>query len=977
MSFSRLNQRYCIAGVFLLWCIQGLFAQNNNDIYFKYCEVRPRPACFDPVAGTIDSVGRDVKELGGNYQFCFAIDSVNVGFAPIRVVLLLDRSGSMCEQNTNGACCTEGDGSGLCMYNDPTDQRVEAAHLFVDSLRAKNNKSEVGVVIFWEGVRTQSVLSLDSDANVAQLHEWINDASCSSSSSGISGTRTNIGAALEAGIGLADAGVDPSMARHIVLLTDGAWDDVTTSGTPQTIINGYTASNPGVSFPVVHGVFLSDSALHVLHQYPPEGCSSSRNVELEHLQNIASLSGGRYIPRASPQTIVANFSDLLNSVIVRVEKSLKAMTVANLTNGETREGASITPVAGGAANQTQYQATINNLPLVDSVNTIVVTQTVDNPATGIDEIYSDTVTIFRTTEWTSTIDPKEYQEYCVIDSTKISITVTPESTLVNSPFTVNSTVQLKENFILNNVEVRVLTRFPDTDPNSVSVFHFENDLDNSINSDNGGTGTVEYSSIAALFDDYCISKGSFRAPVGNLSGDFTLEAWVRPVSGGALTEIFNGSGNVLGIDAEGFLSFSVNGAEIAKSTIKLDANTWSHIGALKTNNTLTLFINGVNCTTPVAFTGTLTGALTIACPAGGLLDEVRISNVSRLRAGATGLRLDIPFVPNITWTFPNDSTTQPQQSIVLKAKDWTNGSTTQFGFSSPVSGDIVVNFQHMGTPEAQWGKNGNRVTVLVDTIGPYITRAIFTRGPLSGTKFDTLQVFFSEPILCSSMKEPKTPYNSFRIYEGTVVKDQIFGESYFPDTCLSDTTYITQTTVMVKSMEDGIQPKIDSILLVGTVEDTAGNYPDTTKKGPIEWGKGTGIVIAAIPNTASEQDPMAIDQFLAEKLHLPSRQGRVIQLQAGHGALLEMGKDSDGRPKYGDAVIFDAVGNVVGENLPVKRILTDDRNYFIYWNGANRTGRKVATGGYLLRVLVRYENEPEKQVRLQTKFSLKRMPGGL
>jgi hypothetical protein len=974
MLFSRLNRRYCIAGALFLWCIQGLFAQNNNDIYFKYCEVRPRPACFDPVAGSVDSVGRDVKELGGNYQFCFAIDSVNAGFAPIRVVLLLDRSGSMCDQNA-GACCTEGDGSGLCMYNDPTDQRVEAAHLFVDSLRAKNKKSEVGVVIFWEGVRTQSVLSLDSDANVAQLHEWINDASCSSSSLGISGTRTNIGAALEAGIGLADAGVDPSMARHIILLTDGAWDDVTTRGTPQAVINEYTTDNPGKSFPIVHGVFLSDSALHVLHDYPPEGCSSTRNVELEHLQSITTLTGGRYIPRASPQTIVANFSDLLNTVVVRVEKTLKAMAVANLTNGETREGASITPVAGGVANQTQYQATINNLPLVDGVNTIVVTQTVANPATNVDEIYADTVTIFRTTEWTSTIDPREYLEYCVLDSTKISITVTPEEALVNSPFTVNSTVLLKENFILNDVEVRVFTRFPDTDPASVSVFHFENNLENSINTTNSGTGTVEYSSTSALFDDYCISKGSFRAPVGNLNGDFTLEAWVRPASGGAPAEIFNGSGNVLGIDAEGFLTFSANGTDVAKSTIKLDANTWSHIGALKTNNTITLFINGVNCTPPLAFTGTFSGAMTIACPAGGLLDEVRVSNVSRLRAGAPGLRLDIPAVPNITWTLPDGSSAAAQPYIVLTSKDWTAGGTTQFGFSSPVSGDIVVNFQHMGTPEAQWGKNGNRVTVLVDTIGPYITRAIFTRGPLSGTDVDTLQVFFSEPVLCSSLKN-NSPYSSFRIYKGPVVKDHIFGGSYFADTtCPSE--YITQTTVMVKSMEDGIQPKVDSILLIGTVEDTAGNYPDTTKKGPIEWGKGTGIVIAAIPNTASEQDPMAIDPFLAEKLYLPSRQGRVIQLQAGHGALLEMGKDVDGRPKYGDAIIFDAVGNIVGENLPVKRILTDDRNYFIYWNGANRAGRKVATGGYLLRVLVRYENEPEKQVRLQTKFSLKRMPGAM
>jgi len=118
---------------------------------------------------------------------------------------------------------------------------------------------------------------------------------------------------------------------------------------------------------------------------------------------------------------------------------------------------------------------------------------------------------------------------------------------------------------------------------------------------------------------------------------------------------------------------------------------------------------------------------------------------------------------------------------------------------------------------------------------------------------------------------------------------------------------------------------------------------------------------------------MIVDPSLAGRIGIPQNStGKVIALEAGHGPLQPIAPGT-----YGLATIFDAVGNIVKKDLPIKRFKTDERNYFIFWDGTNRAGRNVAAGGYLLRVIVTYVNEPEKQVRLQTKFLLKRKSGAL
>ena len=130
--------------------VSTVFSQIDQTIYYQYCVAQPDTSCFVPIEGAVDTVGRDVGALGGTFRFCLEVDTIDSGYAPIRVILVLDNSLSMCQNpGANGCCEIEGsDSSGNCMNNDPGDMRAEAAHVFVESLRALNPQSEVGVVVF-------------------------------------------------------------------------------------------------------------------------------------------------------------------------------------------------------------------------------------------------------------------------------------------------------------------------------------------------------------------------------------------------------------------------------------------------------------------------------------------------------------------------------------------------------------------------------------------------------------------------------------------------------------------------------------------------------------------------------------------------------------------------------------------------------------------------------------------------------------
>ncbi len=992
MNAKILKNRVMSVGL-VIFLAHIVYSQNNQSIWWKYCEAHPRDVCFNPIEGAVDTVGRNVFELGGTYRFCLAVDSINSGFAPVRVIIVLDNSGSMCSHYGATGCCVPGDGSGMCSRNDPDNKRVDAAKMFVDSLRTINPLSEVGVLVFATSVTsTLQPLSLNLENNYNRIISAIESAGCRPTTTGggaTGGTTTSAGLAKTTGTNTTNCGLALQQAlieidrnydsmspelkegRHIILLTDGAWDDVATRS-PQTLYNNYQTQFPDRALPRVHGIFLSDSATHVAHGYPPAGCAQDTLVNLAYLQQAAQLTNGIYEPGSHPENVVEKFRELLAEIIKIQPQTLTHMVVTNTTNGVTRTNKTIDPVESNVPKQAHYHATIDNLPLVSGLNTLIVQQIVQRPGKETPDTTTSTVYIYRTEEWTSEIIQSEYEVYCRKDSSYISITVTPDTLPLNKPFTVNSSIALKPTFILDSIEVRVFTQFPDADPFTIAVFHLEHNLKNSTNNTEAtGTG-ITYSESGALFGSSAINGGSFTLGGINLSGDFALEAWIRPSNTGAKTDIFSGSGFTLSIDADRFLYITADGVELMRAGIPLDGNTWSHVAVSRVSGAVRIFINGMDASDPAQYGKAIVGGVTITCPAGGLLDEVRISNSSRMRTNTTALRLDIPSIKNPTWTIAGK--TSSQEVLILTPGMWNNGNI-QFQFASPVSGKLVVNFQHKGDVVSQWSKNGNAVFAAGDLEGPYVKQAIFTPGPL-GDIYDTLKVIFSEPVRCDSLKKNSVPSASFKIFgPDNIDKSYVLEGARYIDDQGCPNKYITEAVIITIARVDGIVARKDSIMLFGTAVDTAGNPPDTTRKGPIVPGPGLGVSIIPYQNEAHA--PSLIPQGIRNRTGIKEVEGKVIIIQTRNRLVPGTIPGTNKETYAHKTIIYDAVANVVAVDLPLLPFPNNDRMYYIVWNGTNLQKRRVASGAYLLQARVSQTNEPEKFVTLQCKFSIKWNPGKL
>jgi hypothetical protein len=170
-------------------------------------------------------------------------------------------------------------------------------------------------------------------------------------------------------------------------------------------------------------------------------------------------------------------------------------------------------------------------------------------------------------------------------------------------------------------------------------------------------------------------------------------------------------------------------------------------------------------------------------------------------------------------------------------------------------------------------------------------------------------------------------------------------------------------------MANGIVPTKDSIMLVGSAVDTAGNKPDTTKKGRIEWGPGGGLYVVP-QKTPEDQQPMTVPFGIKQRTGTPYNVGKAIILQT-QGPLVP-GVTPQGEVTYGKTIIFDPVANVVAIDLPIEQFPNNERMYYVIWDGNNRYKRRVASGAYLLTGSVRYLNEPNVIRPLpKKKFSIK------
>lgn len=971
------------AGIFLLSTIILAATPNQPDqkIYQQYCVASPDSTCFDPVNGAVDSVGNDVAELGGDFRFCLEVDTVDSGYAPLRVILVLDNSGSMCTHYGPDNCCEAGDGSGFCSKNDPANKRVDAAVAFVNNLSTMSPESEVGVISFNSNATVRiAPTSLANQTNIDNILAAINAAKCTDTTDrflqedpdtlakvamgggGGGGGGTNQGAALKRALVEADvryATLPAFMTRHIIILTDGGWDDVATNS-PATVINAYktnttTAERP---LPKIHGVFLSDSVTHVTHLYPAQGCASSGLVELNNLRTASvDLSGGLFFGGATPQTVVQNFMALLDSVTQTAPQQLGSLKVTNTTTGASSTNGAIRQIGQGPT----WETTLKALPLQFGPNVLTVERVIKRPG-QTDSTVTTTVTIIRSDRFRQALDKDLFKLYCELQDASIKITATPTSVVANQPVTVTATISSATKFNISDVQVRLFSKFPDSDNGVLATFHLDEAgngvVKNATNASSNGTGTPTIITTAEkLFGKGSMSGGSFSYSIPALNDAFVIEEWVRPVSGAAV--LASGGGIEFGVDATGKLYLKEGANVVATSSIPVDMGVWSHVAVTRQNGQVVLFINGLAVSEPVAFATPVTaGALSFNCPNRWVVDEIRISNINRMTVEGTTRLLTIPTIPNPTWTIADAPSSTP--TLKVAPASWKDGTTLTFTFSSPVDGTVLVNLKQnqsgniVGTG---WSKNSNPVEVADDRLGPFVRKGTLTPGPDK----DTLLINFSEPVACDSIKAG--PVNlSFEIVREGKTRTNALQDAKFSTTDCPQ-PFITEMSLIVPV---GIDPGPDSMRLIGKTTDAAGNKPVKDSLGPIVWGKGMTLDITPIDPVGPN---LTIDPAITSYLGIKATQGQLITLESKRLPLMPLDTIKD-TIVYGYADVYDPVGNMVAVDLRVLESDRVDRKYYIYWNATNKNGRNVSTGAYLVHISYRYiDGQKGNEKR---KFNLKR-----
>jgi hypothetical protein len=357
------------------------------------------------------TISAQAERNSGNVYFAAPDDRMVAGNAPVRVVLIIDRSYSMCanpSDSVNG-CCTAGDGSGNCMMNDPEDRRIEAAHWFVDSLAANSPESQVGVVAYDQRTTANNPLILNSADNITRIHSLIDAASCESHhiitlsttipapatiAPGRLGKTTSVkatylGLGLEAGLRAIDNNfetIPADMSRHIIQLTDGAWDDSLLG--PDTVIDRYKAQFPGRKAPTIHGIFLSNVDLHTAHNYTAEGCSNIDPVIFNKLEYVSKeLTGGLFFSGSTPATVLSNFkivlATILTATVTTVERSSSQLKKAPHYGLSKKAGSSFNLLGRKVGSVRTGNWAVNKLPdgiyfIGNDPNRIVKTNIIQN-----------------------------------------------------------------------------------------------------------------------------------------------------------------------------------------------------------------------------------------------------------------------------------------------------------------------------------------------------------------------------------------------------------------------------------------------------------------------------------------------------------------------------------------------------------------------------------------------------------------------
>jgi hypothetical protein len=667
------NSRFvaCIAAVIV--GTVAVSAQYDRRLPASSCEMQSDTSvCF---AGSGEArVSREVLTLRSLYRLCLGVDTSHAQARPLRLVLAIDRTGSMCNDEPHE-------------HNDVEDKRILASHLFVDSLARRNPHSEVGTLLFNDNIRL-TPRSLSSDDALEDIHEEISDGACRDNYSypkRLKALETFIGSALSAALDLVDrdySRIGDTHARHIIILTDGQWDDKNETG-PAELLQEYREDHPGRTLPSIHAVFLSDSAWHVNRGEPafPFG------VELEQ---VVSATGGVFIENAQPHNVVERLLGLLETISAVTPETPLSVSVEHIESGRS-SSAGLSALAGGAGNH--WVASADPFVLDTGRNTFVMAT-----KTTLGERV-DTFTVHRSPTLSSSSAPG-FAINCGIDTIGLDIDAGARALAPGDAVDIIAEIDPADQhaFIPGDIIARVCT------PASLSSAGLIIRGDGALKA-GGGVSVLEEVRYADGVFGQAIRGGKLALSPGALGDNVTLSAWVKLDRGARETVLFGGQDWAMGV--HGGHLYLASGADTLRSPGQIDVEVWQHIALAREGGQARMYINGMAESGAVAFGNVVFDNLEAGPVDGYLIDEIRISpEVRREQLGSVQL-LAIPAATSVRWEY-NQAPASGQPAWRMPADMWLSGRA-QFAYAVDNADQTVVQLVRTGDDGIAWSKMGEPV----------------------------------------------------------------------------------------------------------------------------------------------------------------------------------------------------------------------------------------------------------------------------
>ena len=237
--------------------------------------------------------------------------------------------------------------------------------------------------------------------------------------------------------------------------------------------------------------------------------------------------------------------------------------------------------------------------------------------------------------------------------------------------------------------------------------------------------------------------------------------------------------------------------------------------------------------------------------------------------------------------------------------------------------------------------NSFKVDKIIDGAGLIIQRVLYYPGTRSNPR-DTLKITLSEPLNCDLLNKG-SPSSAFNYLNNGKLDQEIFSGASFITDCESG--FVSEVRVLLNS-NGLVVPEEDSMSILGNsnyVVDKNGNRSNTNNRiVPVEWGIENWISIG-VSNNPFTPGKTEINPLVRKLYGVPDDQsfGTIV----GITSIKSLQKQPDG--SYGSAVIYDALGNLIRQNLLVQKTKIGSY-YFARWDGRNKSNRAVGVGTYLL-----------------------------